>query len=75
MRLEPEFWDALEEICARENTNMREIVSRIDGETRAGGRTSGVRVHVLRYFRAAANEQGHGAAGHGLAAARAPLAC
>jgi predicted DNA-binding ribbon-helix-helix protein len=70
MRLEPEVWDALEEMCARENTSLREIVQRIDGAEDSGGRTSAVRVHVLGYFRAAATELGHRAAGHGSAPAR-----
>jgi predicted DNA-binding ribbon-helix-helix protein len=64
MRLEPEVWDALEEMCARESTSLREIVERIDGAG-TGGRTSAVRVHVLGYFRAAATELGHRTAGHG----------
>jgi predicted DNA-binding ribbon-helix-helix protein len=65
MRLEPEFWDALAELCAREQTTVRDLVSTLDGEVRTGGRTSGMRVHLLRYFREAATEQGHSEAGHG----------
>ena len=65
MRLEPELWDALEEICQRENVSVGEIVRRIEGETDPGGRTSAVRVYVLRYFREAATPEGHAAVGHG----------
>ncbi len=64
MRLEPEMWDALGEICRREGVPLGELVRRIEGNNEAG-RTSAVRVHVLQYFRAAATEQGHQAAGHG----------
>ena len=65
MRLEPELWEALEEICIRENVSMGEIVRRIEADHDAGGRTSAVRVFVLRYFRMAATEEGHTATGHG----------
>lgn len=65
MRLEPELWDALEEICARERISLGEMVRRIEQGGHRGGRTSAVRVHVLDYFRRAANEAGHRAVGHG----------
>ena len=65
MRLEPELWDALQEICERERLTMGEVVRRIEKRGHPGGRTSAVRVHVLEYFRGAANDQGHRAAGHG----------
>lgn len=65
MRLEPELWDALEEICHRESMSLAEVVQRIEAYRYPGGRTSAVRVHVLGYFRDAATEAGHRAAGHG----------
>jgi predicted DNA-binding ribbon-helix-helix protein len=52
MRLEPELWDALAEICRREHIGMGELVRRIEARGHAGGRTSAVRVHILEYFRA-----------------------
>ncbi len=55
MRLEPELWDALEEICRRENTTLADLVKHIEHVGHPGGRTSAVRVHVLNYFRAAAH--------------------
>ena len=66
MRLEPEVWDALREICLREGIELRDLIQRVEETTDEGGRTSAVRVHVLQYFRAAATEAGHRAAGHGL---------
>jgi predicted DNA-binding ribbon-helix-helix protein len=54
MRLEPELWDALEEICRRERVTMADLVRRIEQTGHPGGRTSAVRVHVLGYFRHAA---------------------
>lgn len=55
MRLEPELWEALEEICQREGVTLADLVKRIEHAGHPGGRTSAVRVHVLNYFRAAAH--------------------
>jgi len=65
MRLEPELWEALLEICGREGRDMSALVRKVEQNGHAGGRTSAVRVFVLAYFRAAATEAGHAAAGHG----------
>ena len=67
MRLEPELWDALLEICRREAIDPGQLVRKVEEQGHAGGRTSAVRVYVLTYFREAATEQGHVAAGHGAA--------
>lgn len=71
MRLEPELWDALLEICLRESVDTGELVRQIEARGHAGGRTSAVRVYVLQYYRSAATEQGHLTAGHGLNTRRA----
>ena len=65
MRLEPELWDALLEICRREAIDPGQLVRRVEEQGHAGGRTSAVRVFLLTYFRAAATEAGHAEAGHG----------
>ncbi len=65
MRLEPEIWEALGEICAREGEDLHGLIRRVDLPRQDGGRTSAVRVFVLQYFRAAATEVGHAAASHG----------
>ena len=66
MRLEPEIWDALGEICSREHLKLGELVRKVDAEPDAGGgRTSAMRCYAFRYFRAAATEEGHRNAGHG----------
>ncbi len=65
MRLEPEIWDALSEICRREKLPLGELVRRVDDDRSGGGRTSAIRVFAFNYFRAAATEDGHRAAGHG----------
>jgi predicted DNA-binding ribbon-helix-helix protein len=65
MRLEPEIWDPLLEICHREAQDLHGLIRRVDALRNAGGRTSAVRVYLLKYFRAAATEAGHTSAGHG----------
>ncbi len=67
MRLEPELWSALHEICRREAMTMTRAIQSIEAAGESGGRTSAVRTHIVRYFRAAATELGHAAAGHGMA--------
>jgi predicted DNA-binding ribbon-helix-helix protein len=73
MRLEPELWEALKEICAREERDINHLVRQIEAIGHSGGRTSAVRVFVVQYFREAATEEGHEVAGHG-AHQRPPLA-
>lgn len=51
MRLEPELWDALTDICRREHIRMGELVRRIEARGHAGGRTSAIRVFIVEYFR------------------------
>ncbi len=66
MRLEPELWDALMEICQREHQDVSHLVRQIEAEGASGGRTSSVRVFVMQYFRSAASESGHEAVNHGV---------
>jgi len=65
MRLEPELWDALNEICEREAQDLNTLVRHIEAAGHSGGRTSAVRVFILNYFRSAATEIGHAANNHG----------
>jgi predicted DNA-binding ribbon-helix-helix protein len=53
MRLEPEFWDAIAELCRREKIDLAEMVRGAVLTHPDGGRTSAVRVFVLDYFRSA----------------------
>jgi predicted DNA-binding ribbon-helix-helix protein len=66
MRLEPEIWDMLGEICQREAQDMNTMVRQIESAQHTGGRTSAVRVYIAKYFHTAATETGHAAVGHGL---------
>ena len=68
MRLEPEFWSALEEICHREGCTLSQLVEKIEkacGAASSTSRTSAVRTYAFQYFRDAATDPGHKAAGHG----------
>lgn len=57
IRLEPEMWDALNEICAREGRSVHEICTEIDRERNCSALTAGVRVYIINYFRRAAAER------------------
>lgn len=65
MRLEPFFWDALEEIARREGRSVGDLCAEIDARRGRDNLTSAVRVFVTAYFRAAATEEGHALARHG----------
>lgn len=66
IRLEPAMWDALAEICRREDMSLHEICGLIDARRQASSLTAAIRVFALAYFRAAATEDGHASSGHGL---------
>ncbi|MGR0185418.1 ribbon-helix-helix domain-containing protein [Azospirillum aestuarii] len=57
MRLEPAFWDALEEIAQREALTVSRLCTllaeRLDAQD-VDSLSSAVRVYVMEYFRAAA---------------------
>lgn len=67
MRLEPEVWSAITEICHRQGVTLAQFVQQVEGahSMDEGTLSSAVRVAVLEYYRAAATEAGHTAAGHG----------
>ena len=65
LRLDPAMWDALEEICRREEMSHHELCAMIDERRRASSRTAAIRVFIVNYFRAAATEAGHAGIGHG----------
>lgn len=65
LRLEQDVWDALEEVCARENMNLHEVCTHVERRRSGSSRTAAVRTFVLGYFREAASDSGHVRAGHG----------
>jgi predicted DNA-binding ribbon-helix-helix protein len=66
MKLEPGMWDALDEICCRESTAIHDICTRIAKDHKGYNLTAATRAFILAYYRAAATEDGHLGAGHGL---------
>ncbi|HXZ01992.1 MAG TPA: ribbon-helix-helix domain-containing protein [Stellaceae bacterium] len=65
MRLEPAMWDALQQLCRREGKTLNELVTEIDRQRSESSLTAAIRVYLLRYFCAAATDEGHRLAGHG----------
>lgn len=66
VRLEPEFWSALEDIAKMEKCSIHELasfISRIKKDDRP--LASALRVFVIIYYREAATQHGHDKAGHG----------
>lgn len=75
VRLEPSYWEGLDEICRREDLTADDLCAdvqeRMEQQVRRSGGQGGVslanalRVFVVGYFRQAATERGHARAGHG----------
>ncbi|WP_421780060.1 ribbon-helix-helix domain-containing protein [Kiloniella litopenaei] len=54
LRLEPDMWEALFEICVRENCPIGELCTQIDEAKEDSSLTAAIRVYILIYFRNAA---------------------
>lgn len=66
LRLEPGVWDALIEICQREEQSLEQVCLIVDrARCRGAGLASALRLFAMAYFRDAATEEGHASAGHG----------
>lgn len=66
VRLEPEMWNALRDICRREHCSMHVVCTAIAMEKpMLTSLTAAIRVFIMAYYRAAATEDGHTRAGHG----------
>jgi predicted DNA-binding ribbon-helix-helix protein len=66
VRLEPDMWIALREICRREHTSLHSLCTEIaDRKPQNSSLTAAIRVFIMAYYRAAATEDGHSKAGHG----------
>jgi predicted DNA-binding ribbon-helix-helix protein len=70
IRLEPAMWQALNIVCQRENTTLNELVTMIARGRNQSTLTASIRVFLLTYFQAAATDEGHLRAGHGIARPR-----
>ena len=74
IRLEPEMWQALADICKREHCSVHNICTMIASlKTGPGSLTAAIRVFIMAYFRDAATEDGHNRNGHGSGAILQPL--
>ncbi len=71
LRLERPMWDAVDEICMRENLSIHELATMVNGQRRGASLTAAMRVFALAYFRVAATGAGHRRAGHGALAEEA----
>lgn len=75
IRLEPSYWEGLEDICTREQRTAADMVTDIktrldeqhqsDPTSRGVTLANAVRVFIVGYYRRAATEKGHARAGHG----------
>ncbi len=57
IRLEPEMWDALHEICLRERTDLKSVCQALRDRTRGMPLTASVRVYLIAYFRTLVRDQ------------------
>lgn len=65
IRLEPEMWDGLTEICGREEITPHQLVTLVDRCRHRSSLTAKLRVFIFAYFRTACTEAGHAEVGHG----------
>jgi predicted DNA-binding ribbon-helix-helix protein len=66
VRLEPEMWAALRDLCRREHVTLHDIATLVaQRKAENTSLTAAIRVFIMAYFRAAATEEGHNRAGHG----------
>lgn len=77
VRLEPSYWDALEEICRREDVTVDDLCADLqrrlvdqarrmrERDAERASLANAIRVFTVGYFRQAATETGHDRAGHG----------
>jgi predicted DNA-binding ribbon-helix-helix protein len=67
VRLEPDMWTALSEICHREHATLHDIGTMVAQRKLAEtSLTAAIRVFIMIYYKAAATEDGHARAGHGV---------
>ena len=56
VRLEPQMWDALNEIARREGRTVHGICSEVDADRVQSTFSASLRVYILTYFRSAAKD-------------------
>jgi len=66
IRLEPQLWKSMSEICRREFCTRHDVCSYVaEHKPPQDSLTSSLRVFILDYFSTCATEDGHRRAGHG----------
>jgi len=55
VRLEPATWEALRQVCQREQRSLNGLVTEISRRQVESSLTAAIRVFLMSYFRAAAN--------------------
>jgi predicted DNA-binding ribbon-helix-helix protein len=66
VRLEPQMWDSMTEICRREFCTPDDVCSYVaERKPPRDSLSSSLRVFILDYFRKSSTEKGHLNAGHG----------
>lgn len=66
VRLEPEMWDALNEIAIREKCTIHDLCTLINTrKDEKSSLTASIRVFLMLYYKSAATKEGHERAGHG----------
>ncbi len=74
VRLEPEMWNALGEICRRERCSIHNLCTLVSASKAGpGSLTAAIRVFIMQYYKNAATESGHNTAGHGSGSVLQPL--
>jgi predicted DNA-binding ribbon-helix-helix protein len=74
VRLERELWEAVGELCSRENLSVHQLCENVQRMRHGMGLTGALRLHLFRYYRAAATEEGHRRSGHGVRLSRLGVA-
>lgn len=66
IRLEPEMWVGLRDLCRREHVTLHDIATMVSERKAVNtSLTAAIRVFIMAYFRASSTEDGHNRAGHG----------
>ena len=61
VELEEEFWDALQDVAARQNTDLAILVERLNRRRGADSLTTALRMFAIAYYRSAVEAQEAGA--------------
>jgi predicted DNA-binding ribbon-helix-helix protein len=71
IRLEPQMWDAFQEIARREGRTIGELATLVNQQRHQSSLTAAIRAFIVTYYRDAATDDGHASAGHGRLGRRA----